>query len=114
VAANGSATLTSLQGNAGVTATATKGSVTLVAGGLAAPSALALIDWTNVNAGTSLTATSGGGLTLGAVTSGTTGSGGLQTIHASGAVDLTTLVATAGAIGVTSDLSTVTIGAATS
>ena len=88
--------------------------MTLVAGSLSSPSATASIDWTNVNAGTSLTATSGGALTLASVSTGTTGAGGDQTIHATGAVDLTTTNAAAGTIGVVSDASTVTLGSATS
>ncbi len=114
VSADGSASLTSATSNDGATATATNGSVTLTAGSLLTPSAVASIDWTNVNAGTSLNATSGGALTLADVSTGTTGAGGDQTIHATGAVDLTTTKANAGTIGVTSDASTVTIGSATS
>ncbi|WP_210254868.1 hypothetical protein [Methylocapsa sp. S129] len=114
VFADGSASLTSATSNDGATVTATTGSVTLAAGSLLSPSALASIGWTNVNAGMSLTATSGGGLTLADVSTGTTGAGGNQTIHGSGAVDVTTTLATAGAIGVKSDASTVTIGSATS
>ncbi|WP_210255003.1 hypothetical protein, partial [Methylocapsa sp. S129] len=114
VLADGSASLTSATSNDGVTATATNGSVTLVAGSLTSPSTMASIDWMNVNAGTSLNATSGGSLTLASVSTGTTGAGGAQTIHGSGAVDVTTTLATAGAIGVQSDASTVTIGSATS
>ncbi|HEY1852867.1 MAG TPA: hypothetical protein VGG60_17730 [Candidatus Binataceae bacterium] len=112
--ANGSATLTSMTSNEGATATATNGSVTLAAGSLTSPSALASINWTNVSAGTLVDATSGGALTLGSVTSGTTGSDGAQTIEGHGAVGLTTLIATGGTIGVTSDASTVMIGSASS
>ncbi len=126
--ADGSASLTSATSNAGVGATvqapigsvtATNGSVTLTAGSLstATPpvaSATASIDWATINAGTFVTATSGGSLTLGSSTSGTMGAGGVQTIHATGAIGVTTLSATAGTIGVTSDASTVKIGAATS
>jgi len=114
VAANGSASLTSFDGNSGDSVTATNGSVTLAAGSLSAPSSSAFVDWTTVLAGTSLTATSGGALTFASATSGTTGSGGVQAIHASGAVGLTTATATGGTVGITSDASTVTIGSATS
>ena len=108
--AYGSASLTSATSNTGATATATNGSVTLAAGTLGAqPSALVWIDWTNVGAGMTLSATSGGALTLGTV-----GTGSAETIHASGAVGLTSLTATAGTIRATSDDSTVTIGTAMS
>src|SRR5258708_30496763 len=88
VTADGSASLTSVTSNTGATVTATHGGVTLAAGSLATPSTLASIDWATVDAGTFVTATTGGVLTLGAVTSGKTGSGGAETLHGSGAVDL--------------------------
>ncbi|HEY1943653.1 MAG TPA: leukotoxin LktA family filamentous adhesin, partial [Roseiarcus sp.] len=126
--ADGSASLTSATSNAGVGATvlapigsltATNGSVTLTAGSLSTATppvaaAAASIDWATINAGTFVMATSGGALTLGSSTSGTTGAGAVQTIHATGAIGVTTLSATTGTIGVTSDTSTVKIGAATS
>ena len=86
--------------NSGTSVTTEHGGVTLSAGELSAPSSVKL-DWTTVQSGTSLMATSGGALTLGA-----TNSSGTQTIEGAGAVGFGSLTAKAGSAGdifVTSD-----------
>ncbi|MGN6461244.1 MAG: beta strand repeat-containing protein, partial [Pseudolabrys sp.] len=96
VAANGSAALTAATTNKGTSATATTGSINLASTGL--------IDWTTLNAGTSIDVRSTGG----AVSLGTATSGGSQTIRGKTDVTFTTLTANgipgdAGDISVTAD-----------
>lgn len=96
VAAHGSATLAAATTNRGTNATATTGSVNLSGAGL--------IDWTTLNAGTTISVRS----TADAVNLGTATSGGSQTIRAAQGVtfgQLTTngITGDVGDIGVTSD-----------
>ena len=93
VSANRSATLTAATTNKGNSLTATNGSIVLRAGGL--------IDWTMLNAGTTLAATSiGAGITFGTATS-----GGTQALQADNDITFTTLTTTGatGDVNATSD-----------
>ncbi len=118
--AYGSANFVSATSNNGTSVTATNGSVTLIAGALSSPavaSSTESIDWSSVSAGSEVSATSGGSLTLGTVTSGTAniaGTDGDQTIDADGAINLTSVTATAGTLGIQSYASTVSVGSAQS
>jgi filamentous hemagglutinin family protein len=93
--ANGSATLTAATTNKGTTLTATNGSLSLTSGGL--------IDWTTLNAATTVDVWS----TAGGVNVGTATSGGTQTIRGAQNVAFTTLTAT----GITGDAGDVLVTA---
>ncbi len=93
VSANGSASLTAATTNKGITLTATTGSATLLAGGL--------IDWTTINAGTTVNVRSiGDKIQLGTATS-----GGSQIIRAAQNVAFNQLTTT----GIPGDLGDITV-----
>ena len=100
VAANGSATLIAHTTNSGASLTAANGYIDLQAPGL--------INWTSLTAGTTISAvTTGGALTLG-----TTQSGGTQTLQANNDITFSSLTATGvtGDVNVTSSLGAITGG----
>ncbi|MCK9919144.1 leukotoxin LktA family filamentous adhesin [Microbacteriaceae bacterium K1510] len=95
VAANGSATLTAATTNKGTSVTATTGSIGLAAGGL--------IDWTTLNAGTTIGVRSTGDT----VNLSTATSGGAQTIRAAQDVTFARLTST----GITGDVGDISVTA---